>query len=97
MMQSQQGGLAFSRTLQVPTPYAAADVISRDSDQQIEYHYTIVEVAAVPEDPRAVAKAASDVDDIQWVPVNSLRDFPDLVVNAARIAEEAADRFDLSP
>ncbi len=103
-----QGGLAFSKTLQVPTPFAAADVISRDDAHKIEYHYTIVEasvslsraalfackqperthqskkcaeyrneycvqVAAVPEDPTAVAKAASDVDDIAWVPVDSLR------------------------
>ena len=39
-----QGGLAFSKTLQVPTPFAAADVISRDDNSHIEYHYTIVEV-----------------------------------------------------
>ena len=39
-----QGGLAFSKTLQVPTPFAAADVISYDDDSRIEYHYTIVEV-----------------------------------------------------
>lgn len=39
-----QGGLAFSKTLQVPTPFAAADVISHDDDSSIEYHYTIVEV-----------------------------------------------------
>lgn len=91
-----QGGLAFSKTLQVPTPFAAADVISRDDAQKIEYHYTIVEVAAVPEDISVVAQAASDVDDIKWVPVTSLRQHQDLVVNAARIAEEAAERFDLS-
>lgn len=41
-----QGGLAFSTTLQVPTPFAAADVISRDDAQNIEYHYTIVEASA---------------------------------------------------
>lgn len=39
-----QGGLAFSKTLQVPTPFAAADVISHDDNSRIEYHYTIVEV-----------------------------------------------------
>ncbi|KAA6429528.1 MAG: hypothetical protein FRX49_00920 [Trebouxia sp. A1-2] len=89
-----QGGLAFSKNLQVPTPFAAADVISRDAAQKIEYHYTIV--AAVLENSSIVAKAASDVDDIKWVPVSSLRQNQDLVVNAATIAEEAAERFDLS-
>ena len=39
-----QGGVAFSKTLQVPTPFAAADVISHDDESHIEYHYTIVEV-----------------------------------------------------
>lgn len=39
-----QGGVAFSNTLQVPTPFAAADVISHDEEGHIEYHYTIVEV-----------------------------------------------------
>ena len=39
-----QGGMAFSTTLQVPTPFAAADVISKDDKGNIEYHYTIVEV-----------------------------------------------------
>ena len=42
-----QGGVAFSKTLQVPTPFAAADVISRDDQQEIEYHYTIVEVCDI--------------------------------------------------
>lgn len=43
-MVAAQGGLAFSKTLQVPTPFAAADVISKDDEMQIEFHYTIVEV-----------------------------------------------------
>ncbi|KAL3163079.1 hypothetical protein ABBQ32_009498 [Trebouxia sp. C0010 RCD-2024] len=90
-----QGGSAFSKTLQVPTPFAAADVISYDNTNQVEYHYTIVEVAAVPDDPTAVPEAASDVVDIRWVPITSLRQQKDLVVNAARIAEEAAERFEV--
>lgn len=32
-----------------------------------------VQVAAVPDDPAAVPEAASDVDDIKWVSVASLR------------------------
>lgn len=43
MLSVAQGGLAFSTTLQVPTPFAAADVISYDDKKTIEYHYTIVE------------------------------------------------------
>eukprot|EP00891_Asterochloris_glomerata_P007817 jgi/Astpho2/7817/Aster-x0784 len=89
-----EDGLAFSETLEVPTPFAAADVISKDENTgRIQFHYTIVEVAALAADPATVPQAASDADDVQWVPVRMLRGFPDLVINAARIAEEAAQRF----
>ncbi|KAL3160905.1 hypothetical protein ABBQ38_009297 [Trebouxia sp. C0009 RCD-2024] len=53
------------------------------------------QVAAVPDDRTAVPEAASDVVDIRWVPITSLRLQKDLVVNAARIAEEAAERFEV--
>ena len=35
-----------------------------------------MQVAAVPQDPEAIARAASDVDDIKWVSVDSLREHP---------------------
>ena len=61
----------------MPTPFAAADVISKDEiSGRIQFHYTIVEVAALAADPAAVPQAASDVDDVQWVPVRELRGFP---------------------
>lgn len=72
-----EGGLAFSETLEVPTPFAAADVISKDENTgRIQFHYTIVEVAALAADPATVPQAASDADDVQWVPVRMLRGFP---------------------
>ena len=65
-------GSVISRTLQVPTPFAAADVISRGPDGRIEFHYAIVEVAARVTDPQALPQAADDVDDVRWVPVSEL-------------------------
>ena len=72
-----EGGLAFSETLEVPTPFAAADVISKEENSgRIQFHYTIVEVAALAADPAAIPQAASDAEDVQWVPVRMLRGFP---------------------
>lgn len=53
-----QGGVAFSKTLQVPTPFAAADVISHDDEGHIDYHYAIVEVTV---------KFAGAANDSSWV------------------------------
>ena len=36
--------LFFSPTLAFPTPFAAADVITRNDEGQIEFHYSILEV-----------------------------------------------------
>ena len=65
-------GSVISSSLQVPTPFAAADVISKSPDGRIEFHYAIVEVAARVTDPLAVPQAADDVDDVRWVLVSEL-------------------------
>jgi len=62
----------ISKTLQVPTPFAAADVISKGDDDRVEFHYAIIEVAARVQDPQAIPQASDDVDDVRWVPVNEL-------------------------
>ena len=57
-----QGGLAFSKTLQVPTPYAAADVISRDNAGKMEFLYTIVEAGTgMPNDSKTVLQKEASV------------------------------------
>ena len=40
------GGL--SDTLETPTPYAAADVITHDESGRLSFHYAIIEVQLVP-------------------------------------------------
>ena len=74
------GGGIISPTLDVPTPFAAADVIERETGarDRVAFHYAIVEVAARVEDPLAPPVAAGDVDDARWVPVNELESFPGL-------------------
>ena len=63
---------ATPESLQAPTAFAAADVISRGADGRIEFHYAIIEVAARVQDPQAVPRAADDVDDVRWVSVHEL-------------------------
>ena len=71
------GGGIISAMLDVPTPFAAADVIVREGDgNRVAFHYAIVEVAARVEDPHAPPVAADDVDDARWVPVDQLDSFP---------------------
>ena len=48
----------------------ALDAITRDAKGKIEYHYTIVEVAA--ESREGVAKARDDADDVRWVDITEV-------------------------
>ena len=72
------GGGIIGQTLDTPTPFAAADVIVRDPGvgDRVAFHYAIVEVAARVEDPTATPVAADDVDEVRWVRVHQLQDFP---------------------
>ena len=84
-MFASAGAGIISHTLDVPTPFAAADVIVRDFDanDRVAFHYAIVEVAARVDDPEATPVAADDVDDVRWVPVNQLHGFPGETRNVA--------------
>ena len=95
-LRRRQGpGPLFSQDLQHPTAFAAADVISRQGDGRLDFHYAIVEVAGVPEDPWRPPVAGDDADAAPWFSVASLRDLPDLVPQGADVAEEAVRRFAL--
>ena len=88
------GKSAFYPDLRHPAVFAAVDVIDRDTIRgTVRYHYAVVEVAAVPDDPRAVPVAADDAADVQWISVDALHGLPDLVPNAIEVVEEALSRF----
>ena len=84
----------FYSDLRHPAVFTAVDVIDRDPDTGvIRFHYSIPEVAAVPENYRAVPQASDDADDVQWVDVAELKSLPELVPNAIEVVEEALARF----
>ncbi|GIM02125.1 hypothetical protein Vretimale_6833 [Volvox reticuliferus] len=56
-----------------PIPFAAVDVMSRDADGRIQFHYAVIEVAALSFEPDAVPIPGDDADGAQWVPVSRLR------------------------
>ncbi|GLI62934.1 hypothetical protein VaNZ11_005786 [Volvox africanus] len=76
-----------------PIPFAAVDVISRDADGRIQFHYAVIEVAALCSGPDAVPISGDDADGVQWVPVSRLRHMPDLTVRCDEMVEEALRRF----
>ncbi len=49
----------------------AIDGITRDSDERVQYHYSIVEVNATL--VSGVAKPASDITETRWVTLDELR------------------------
>ena len=83
----------FSADLQHPTAFAAVDVMDRAPDGRLAFHYVIVEVAAVPEDPGAEPTPGDDADAAAWFPVHELRGLAGLVPRGADVAEEAVRRF----
>ena len=87
------GAGLMSASLERPTAFAAADVMQRAADGRLRFHYAIVEVAGVPEDPRAPLRPGDDAADARWVRVDALRGLAGLVPNVADVAEEAARRF----
>ncbi|KAL4856800.1 Nudix hydrolase 1 [Chlorella vulgaris] len=89
-------GELFSDTLKFPCPIAAADSLTRDAEGRLLYHYAIVNMAAVPQDPLKEPVPADDVDAAQWYPVAQLRGLPDLVVQCDRVAERAVKHFTIS-
>lgn len=85
--------------LDSPVAYAGVDVISRDKEDEIDYHYAIIEVAAVPEDPHQEPKAGDDAADVKWFPVEhvrAMRASGQAVVNLDQVTEEAVRRFKIT-
>ncbi|PNH09770.1 hypothetical protein TSOC_003579 [Tetrabaena socialis] len=83
------GGGLLSR----PTPFAAVDVLRRDADGAIRFHYAVIEVAAVCADSSLEPVPGDDADGAQWVRISTLRGMQDLTVKCDEMAEEAARRF----
>jgi 8-oxo-dGTP diphosphatase len=92
--------MVFPRDLSYPVAFTAVDVMDRDpkTDGTLRFHYAVIEVAAVPEDPRAEPTAADDALDAKWFSLSSLTSLGDcLVPNAVEVIEEALIRFDKIP
>lgn len=85
--------------LQSPVAYAGVDVMSHDDDGKLAYHYAIIEVAAVPEDPHQVPRASGDAAAVQWFPVPEvrvMREAGDAVPKLDEVTEEAVRRFKIT-
>eukprot|EP00201_Polytomella_parva_P017697 CAMPEP_0175054412 /NCGR_PEP_ID=MMETSP0052_2-20121109/9492_1 /TAXON_ID=51329 ORGANISM="Polytomella parva, Strain SAG 63-3" /NCGR_SAMPLE_ID=MMETSP0052_2 /ASSEMBLY_ACC=CAM_ASM_000194 /LENGTH=152 /DNA_ID=CAMNT_0016319107 /DNA_START=140 /DNA_END=595 /DNA_ORIENTATION=+ len=61
--ESEEG---FSDRLSFPTPFAACDCITKDRNGKLEFHYAVIEVAAVAEDPNKPLQPQDDVDEATW-------------------------------
>lgn len=91
----QQGEL-FSDGLAFPSPVSCSDAMMRDPSGRLLYHYAIINLAAIPQDPLQPPVPADDVDAAQWFPVSQLRGLKDLVVHCDRVAERAVQQFAIS-
>lgn len=90
------GTVIFYPDLRHPTVFTAVDVIDEDEESgNLRFHYAVVEVAAVPEDPRVVPQAGDDADLAQWVDVEALRSMSGLVPRAIEVVDEALARFQI--
>ncbi|KAG2492713.1 hypothetical protein HYH03_009126 [Edaphochlamys debaryana] len=87
------GGLSLHDLRSGPMPFAAVDVMRREPDGRIRYHYAVIEVAALAADPDAPLVPGDDADGAQWVRVGSMRGMADLTVRCDEMAEEAVARF----
>jgi len=88
--ESEEG---FSDRLSFPTPFAACDCITKDRNGKLEFHYAVIEVAAVAEDPNKPLQPQDDVDEATWMEVKELRSLKNLTDSCAKFAEEAVKRF----
>jgi ADP-ribose pyrophosphatase YjhB (NUDIX family) len=60
----------------------------RMGDDPAPYHYVILDFAAEPVDPTAIARAGDDADDVAWVPTNAIETYP-LVAGLAAFLRRA--------
>ncbi|KAL4447543.1 hypothetical protein ABPG75_004762 [Micractinium tetrahymenae] len=89
-------GELFSDGLDFPSPVSSSDAMVRDPSGRLLYHYAIINLASIPEDPHQPPVPADDVDAAQWFPVSQLRGLKDLVVHCDRVAERAVRQFTIS-
>merc|ERR1712137_98210 len=79
--------LTIAQNLETPVAFTAVDcVVRHPEDNTCAFHYAIIEVAGVPEDPDAPIKAADDAADAAWVAVSSVRNM-DVPENCDVVAE----------
>lgn len=78
-----------------PKPFTAVDVIEKSKDGKIEFHYAIIEVAALPKDYRQKPRAGDDALDARWFPVTDLSSLPNLVPLATDVVAQAVERFSI--
>ena len=62
----------ISHTLEYPSSFVAGDAISYDSDGALAFHYAIINVAGVPEDPEQPAVPGDDALEARWFAVREL-------------------------
>eukprot|EP00193_Tetraselmis_chui_P001997 CAMPEP_0177759010 /NCGR_PEP_ID=MMETSP0491_2-20121128/4497_1 /TAXON_ID=63592 /ORGANISM="Tetraselmis chuii, Strain PLY429" /LENGTH=179 /DNA_ID=CAMNT_0019274797 /DNA_START=290 /DNA_END=829 /DNA_ORIENTATION=- len=86
--------VVVSNALHTPMAFSAADAVTRDNAGNVLFHYAIIEVAGVAEDPDAPVKASDDAADARWVDVSEL-DRMEFVLNTKTIAVEAVNRFEI--
>ncbi|KAL4434665.1 hypothetical protein ABPG77_002788 [Micractinium sp. CCAP 211/92] len=91
-----QEGELFSDGLAFPSPVSCSDAMMRDPEGKLLYHYAIINLAAIPEDPHKPPVPADDVDAAQWFAVSQLRGLKDLVLHCDRVAERAVRQFTIS-
>lgn len=63
----------LSPDLAYPSSFIAGDAITRDEAGALAFHYAIVNVAGVPEDPQAAVLPGDDAADARWFAVADLR------------------------
>lgn len=64
---------------QPPLPFTAVDVMEKDASGQLLYHYAVIEMLAVAQDPNQQPVPADDVDAAEWMLVSSIQGMPDVV------------------
>uniref|UniRef100_A0A7S0RVA8 Nudix hydrolase domain-containing protein n=1 Tax=Chlamydomonas leiostraca TaxID=1034604 RepID=A0A7S0RVA8_9CHLO len=84
----------FSSSLDNPTAFAAVDSIWHDKAAgKLKFHYAIIEVAALVEDPNVAPQALDDAADVGWFAVDHVQTMSELTPMCADITHEAVTRF----
>ncbi len=79
-------------TLPADAAFTSVDVIERDDAGSIEFHYVLVEVAAMCHDQSALPVAADDATECRWWPVAGLAEAVPQVSELARVVGLGRER-----